>query len=46
VKYGRLEEDTLFIPVTRFTGGGGTNGKGPAGSGRFRVIEQVWRREV
>ena len=28
MKYGRLEEDPLFIPGTRFTGGGGTNGKG------------------
>jgi hypothetical protein len=46
VKYGRLEEDTLFIPGTRFTRGGGTSGKGAAGSGRFRVSEQVWRGEV
>jgi hypothetical protein len=30
VKHGRLEEDTLFIPGTRFTGGGGTNEKGAA----------------
>jgi len=52
VKYGRLEEDPLFIPGTRFylrwrdqwEGGGG--GGGAAGSGRFRVGEQVWRREV
>jgi len=28
VKYGRLEEDPIFIPGTRFTRGGGTNGKG------------------
>ena len=44
--YGRLEEDPLFMPGTRFTLGVGTNGKGAAGSGRFRVSEQVWRREV
>jgi hypothetical protein len=42
VKYGRLEEDTLFILGTRFTRGGGTNGKRAAGSGRFRVSEPVW----
>jgi len=31
-----------------FTRGGGTSGKGgqAAGSGRFRVGEQVWRGEV
>ena len=39
VKYGRLEEDPIFIPGTRFTRGGGTNRKGAAGSGRFRVGE-------
>ena len=44
--YGRLEEDPLFIPGTRFTQGGGTTGKGgAAGSGQFRVSE-VWRGEV
>jgi hypothetical protein len=46
VKYGRLEEDMLFIPGTRFTRGGGTNRKGAAVSGRFRVSEQVWRGKV
>ena len=35
MKYGRLEEDPLFIPGTRFTRGGGTNGKGGS---RYTVI--------
>ena len=46
MKYGRLEEDPIFIPGTSFTQGSGTNGKGAAGSGRFRVSEQVWKGEV
>ena len=36
----------VFIQGTRFTRGGGTNRKGAAGSGRFRVGKQVWRGEV
>jgi len=33
----------VFIQETRFTRGGGTNRKGAAGNGWFRVGKQVWR---
>ena len=36
----------VFIQGTRFTRAGGTNRKGAAGSGQFRVGKQVWRGEV
>ena len=36
----------VFIPEPRFTRVGGTSRKGAAGSGWFRVGEQVWRGEV
>ena len=36
----------VLIPGPRFTRAGGTNRKGASGSGRFRVVEHVWRGEV
>ena len=36
----------IFIQGSGLTRGGGTNRKGAAGSGRFRVGKQVWRGEV
>ena len=46
VKYGRLEEDPFLYRGQGLLEVVGPVGRGAAGSGRFRVGEQVWRGEA